>query len=380
MRGAKIIVTAALVVGGCGGTPSPAIKVVGEPKPSAVEVRGLPSSDLRALAAANLTTRDWQDIFRVSLYSGSQNAMAGDYRIEGSSVWFTPMFGFDAGRSFTVTFAPERVPGAAPADWRRTPVSHAFSVLADEKPPSTTVRQVYPSAAELPENTLRFYIEFSGPMGRGDALPHIRLVDEDGREVVDPFLPVEAEFWSPDRTRFTLFFDPGRVKRGIKPNRDLGRALIAGRRYALVVDDQWTDGNGVPLKEPHRHAFTATAPIERALDPKGWAITAPSPGDRDPLIVVFPWSLDHGLLQRSMTVRGPGGPVEGEARLEAHETRWLFVPAEPWRAGAHTLEAAPHLEDPAGNRLGRAFEVMERAAEPSEPAQVSFVVRRTTLR
>ena len=53
----------------------------------------------------------------------------------------------------------------------------------------------------------------------------------------------------------------------------------------------------------------------------------------------------------------------------------LFVPAEPWRAGEHTLEIAPHLEDPAGNRLGRAFEVMERVAEPSQPARVRFVVR-----
>jgi hypothetical protein len=53
----------------------------------------------------------------------------------------------------------------------------------------------------------------------------------------------------------------------------------------------------------------------------------------------------------------------------------VFVPAEPWRAVEHTLEIAPHLEDPAGNRLGRAFEVMERVAEPSAPARLTFVVR-----
>jgi hypothetical protein len=286
------------------------------------------------------------------------------------------MFGFDAGRSFTVTFLPARIPGADPSEpWRQSRVTTIVGVAAEPKTPATTVRQVYPSASELPENTLRFYIEFSGPMGRGEALPHIRLVDEEGREVVDPFLPVEAEFWSPDRTRFTLFFDPGRVKRGIKPNRDLGRALIAGRRYALVIDDQWMDGGGVPLKESHRHTFTAEAPVERALDVNGWTIVPPASGGRDPLTVTFPWALDHGLLQRSLTVRGPAGPVAGEARIEAHETRWLFVPAEPWRVGAHTLEAAPHLEDPAGNRLGRAFEVMERVAEPSKPARVRFVVR-----
>jgi hypothetical protein len=222
---------------------------------------------------------------------------------------------------------------------------------------------------------LRFYIEFSAPMGRGRALEHIRLVDGDGREVVDPFLPVEAEFWSPDRTRFTLFFDPGRVKRGIKPNRDMGRALIAGQRYALVIDERWIDGTGAPLKRSHRHEFTAAPSIDAALDPTGWAIEPPSVGTREAITIRFPWPLDRGLLQRAITVRNRGSAITGQVSIEDGERRWRFIPRQPWTPGAYTLDVLTALEDPAGNRIGRAFEVREPAADTAERIAIPFRLR-----
>ena len=57
---------------------------------------------------------------------------------------------------------------------------------------------------------------------------HIHLLDDKGQEVRDPFLPLDAEFWNDDRTRYTVFFDPGRQKRGIAPIADMGRSLTHG--------------------------------------------------------------------------------------------------------------------------------------------------------
>ena len=71
-----------------------------------------------------------------------------------------------------------------------------------------------------------------------------------GKEVKDPFLPLDAEFFNDDRTRYTVFFDPGRQKRGIAPIADMGRSLTEGKSYTLVVDAEWRDGNGLPLKQP----------------------------------------------------------------------------------------------------------------------------------
>ena len=46
-----------------------------------------------------------------------------------------------------------------------------------------------------------------------------------------PFLELDEELWSPDGTRFTLVFDPGRIKRGLKPREEAGPILEAGKSY-----------------------------------------------------------------------------------------------------------------------------------------------------
>ena len=76
----------------------------------------------------------------------------------------------------------------------------------------------YPSALEVPENHLRLYIVFSAPMGLGAGSPYIRLVDEHGGPLADPFLPLDVDLWNEDRTRFNVLDAPGRVKRGNLPN------------------------------------------------------------------------------------------------------------------------------------------------------------------
>ncbi len=287
---------------------------------------------------------------------------------------FTPMYGFDKGRRFVVLFNPSLIPGAS-GEWRK-PLEYTFSVAAAPVARSTTVARVYPSAATLPENMLRFYIDFSAPMGRGSAIEHIRLVDQDGKDVVDPFLPVEADFWDAERTRFTLFFDPGRVKRGIKPNRDMGRALVAGRRYSLVIDERWPDARGQLLREGHRHTFMAGPAVERGLDTAAWKIAAPKAGTRDALVVTFPWALDYGLLQRALSVhsRTTGSHVVGEIAVAGHETEWLLTPRDAWTAGDYSLRVLTLLEDPAGNRIGRAFEVM-RPVDERDRVEIGFSVR-----
>ena len=95
----------------------------------------------------------------------------------------------------------------------------------------------------------------------GEAYDHVRLLKPDGRPDKRAFLEIGEELWDHTGTRLTLLFDPGRVKRGIRPNLELGRAMVAGRRYAIVVDADWRDAHGHPLQTTFRHAFTA-APEE----------------------------------------------------------------------------------------------------------------------
>jgi hypothetical protein len=231
------------------------------------------------------------------------------------------------------------------------------------------VTHLYPSGDVVPENQLRLYIHFSGPMGRRGGLEHVTLLDAKGKNVEDPFLPLDTEFFNDDRTRYTLFFDPGRQKRGILPNRQMGPSLEQGHRYTLVVDKTWIDGNGQPLRETFKHTFRVGPPALSALETKHWRIQAPAQGTRDPLIVTFPVALDHGLLLRALGVRRDGRPVVGDVRIEERETRWVMTPREPWTSGRYELLALSFLEDVAGNRIGRAFEVdnFERVDKSPEP-------------
>jgi hypothetical protein len=219
-------------------------------------------------------------------------------------------------------------------------------------------------------------------MGLRGGFEHVRLLDDRGQEVVETFLPIEADYWNEDRTRYTVFFDPGRVKRGILPNREMGRALEPGRRYTLVVGSAWRDGAGQPLLAEFRREFGVREPDEQPLSTSSWTVVPPVAGTRGPLTVRFPRPLDRGLLQRALGVSRDGTGVTGEARIADGETEWAFVPRDPWEAGDHQLVVLSILEDLAGNRIGRAFEVdeferMDRRPEP-ERFTVAFRVRAAT--
>ncbi len=362
-------------------TGPPQIRLVvpaGNEAAAFIEVRGLSASELDRLRAHEMTDAAWAALLRVTVKADAvvdpddRPAMLGTYTVQSDTLRFTPRYPFDAGRPYQVVFDASRLPLAQPAGSSRAPVVAVVSRPKTAAAPSTRVAQVYPTADQVPENQLRLYVQFSAPMGRRSGLEHVHLLDPDGREVKDPFLPLDLEFWNGDHTRYTFFLDPGRVKKGITPREEMGPSLVAGRRYTLVIDKDWLDAEGMPLSESFRRQLTVTAPDEKALDPGRWRITAPTAGTRDALVVDFDKPLDHGLLLRALGVRrGKNDWVMGEVRIEASETRWVFTPADPWSEGSYHLVALSILEDRAGNRIGRAFEVdrfdeIDSRAEPEE--------------
>ena len=341
---------------------------------AAVEVTALPSATASALAGAAWTEAEWQALLRVSVKGTAAGASAppvsGTYAVANRTLRFTPMFPFDEGRQYDVVLDASRLPAVdAGAPWRQQQIAAVVGRPAVARTPSTVVTHVYPSGDVVPANQLRMYLHFSAPMDWRSGYDYVKLLDDRGEEVMDAFLPLDADFWNDDRTRYTVFFDPGRVKRGILPNKQMGRALEAGKHYTLVVKREWRDGHGMPLKDEFRHEFRASESIERALSMTDWKVTAPRAGTRDPLRVLFPAALDHGLLRRALGVARDGVALAGEPAIEAGETQWLFTPRDPWTARDYDIVALAFLEDLAGNRIGRAFEVdnFERTDLTPEP-------------
>jgi hypothetical protein len=333
------------------------IQLSGKTSPS-VEVSGLSRDDLAALAKLALQAEAWSRVFAVYVVPANGRTpgspILGEYRIESGVLRFVPRFPFVPGVSYRAVLHPASLPNRAP---KQSPVETTFTLPKVKSEPARLVH-VYPSANRLPENQLKFYFHFSAPMARGNVYRHIHLLDEKGREIELPFLELDEELWDRSCQRLTVFCDPGRIKRGLKPREEVGPVLQEGKHYTLLVDASLEDANGNHLKEAFRKEFVALAPEDGRVDPKTWKLQLPPAGSREPFSVTFPKPLDHALLQRLLRVTDSRDrEVRGEVTLDGEETIWRFAPADSWKPGAYQLVVDTRLEDLAGNSIARPFEV-----------------------
>jgi hypothetical protein len=346
-----------------------------DPTKAAIEVIGADPTDLRALALPEMTVDRWTSILPVRVVrtgetrTEAQPPLWGSYRLAGDIITFHPRFPLEAGMTYRAEFNPVRLheiartltpPATVVGEPRDT--NCLFAEYSPPKKPAritTQVAAIYPTGDRLPENLLRFYISFTAPMSRGEAYRRITLVDTATAKPVDSaFLELDEELWSPDGTRFTLIFDPGRVKRGLRPREELGPVLEAGKSYSLVIDRGWLDAAGNPLKVGYQKNFRVGQPDESSPDLKTWTIQAPRSNSRDPLEVRFPKALDRALLDRLIWVQNAEAKkVPGQVTVSESECRWQFVPVSEWREGDHRLVVGTELEDVAGNSVASPFEV-----------------------
>jgi hypothetical protein len=307
--------------------------------------------------------------FVVTVQEGDSTPIAGTYRMKGGRIEFHPRFPLDPGRTYHARLV-----------LRDTTLRTALTVAGERHEATTVVVRAYPSDT-VPENLLRLYLEFSDSMSRESGVAHVHLLDDAGREVEHAFLPLEGDFWNPAHTRYTVFFDPGRVKRGILPNEQMGRALRAGNTYTLVVDSAWHDAHGQPLARPFRQRLVATTAVLAPITLSEWRIDAPRAGTTEPVLVGFPRPLDRALLDRAVGVEtNEGKPVEGSVTIAPGERRWTFTPRAPWSNAPYRLVVLTLLEDVAGNQVDHAFEVdlFERvdSTARAERRTVEFTPRR----
>ncbi len=279
-------------------------------------------------------------------------AMLGEYSESGGVITFTPRFEPAPGLALHATFHVNQ-----------STIEATFAEPAKAIASTTTVAHLYPSTDEWPENTLKMYLEFSAPMSAGEAWTHIKVVDDQGRTIVQPFVEIEQELWDGSGTRLTVLFDPGRIKRGLVDNRDSGPPLIAGRPVTIEVDPSWRDATGAPLAEKFSRTIRVTDAVRDVVHVKRWKVDAPRAGDSD-LVVTFDRPLDHALARRAISVTKNGSLLGGKIRVTDEETVWRFTPDVGWAPGDYFIAVDGVLEDLAGNRPGKMFDV-----DTSDPAQ-----------
>ena len=320
------------------GPTSPTIRLTEGKDLTTVDVTGLDRETLAGLSQLAAGAEKWAKVFRVYVDRGGKSgdeqlAMLGASRVEKGVLRFTPRFPLVRGVRYRVVFNPAALDGG-----KGKPVEVVLFLPKPMRKPTTVVSKVYPSADKLPENQLKFYLHFSAPMSQGDSYRHIKLLDAKGKPVDLPFLELDQELWDRAGVRLTVFIDPGRIKRGLKPREEAGPVLEEGKRYTLVIDEKWTDAEGARLKEPFKKSFTVGPPDEAPPDPKTWKLKAPRSGASAPLRVTFPKSMDHALMERLVwVVDSSGKKVAGKAAATERETVWEFTPEQPWRGAATIL-------------------------------------------
>ena len=294
----------------------------------------------------------------LQVFVGSRNEccdgkypVAGRYRrVSAHELSFKPAFDFVEDREYTIRVNP-RVTGSE-SHLHEFVVVSSGSINTQPK-----VLSVYPNVAEIPDNTLRFYIYFSQPMKPHVSVRFIELRDAEGLPDEAAFMTFKQELWSEDRKRLTLLLDPGRIKRGVAQNLSLGPALQAGRNYSIVVNKGWPDARGTRTT----HDFVKKYRVIKSLDTlpatAAWQVVVPSRGTREPLELLPDRTFDHVLFPDAISVLTSAGEVvAGSVAFNSVGNHWQFVPQNEWEIDEVVVSVDASLEDIAGNNFNELFD------------------------
>jgi hypothetical protein len=344
-------------------TRQPALRVNSDPSlsgPGSVSCCCL-GPDLLAFIRRSTRPEDvLKSIFRVTVARASSPEdaclpdVSGRYKLFEDEVQFSPHFPFEKNVKYRASFDPRSL--GCPL--KEKPSILEFLIPSEQKAATLTeVTHIFPSCDVLPENLLRFYVCFSNSMQRGPALKEISLLDSEGQPVADALYRAPVELWDRSMRHLTVLLDPGRLKRWVGPNVELGPPLKVGQKYALEIGSGMTDLYGRPLREAIRKNFVVGDPVREHIPLDSWKILPPVTGTKQALTLMFKRPLDSALLFHAITIGSADGAVTGgKVVVDQCERRWSFTPNSPWIAGVYQIHVRSSLEDLCGNSITGAFD------------------------
>lgn len=286
---------------------------------------------------------NWTNL-AIQLASASEDvAILGTLSREEGGIVFTPVVPFSYGHRYRIVLKNKTI--------------GEFEVSAPEGLLAPELISIYPTLDTVPENLLKVYLRFSTPMAEGRSLSLITVLRNDRDTMKGTFLDLQPELWNAEGTLLTLWLDPGRIKRDLIPNKELGNPLQKGEHYTIRIASDWRSKEGQPMTKAYARTFFVRERDERSPDVMKWKLDLPKAGSTDKLDVHFGEPLDYSLVTSAIALSGP--EVEMEAitlAVNASERSVSFSPSRPWPAGEYRLTAESRLEDLAGNNLNRLFD------------------------
>jgi len=290
----------------------------------------------------NSRERPSPEVIQVRLQGNTTAILGGLESVAGEFI-FRPILPFTPGMKYEVVM-------------REQVIGH-FTIPEKARLTSPALTVIYPSGDTLPANLLKFYLQFSTAMREGEALQHIHLLDDHADTIPDVFLQLQPELWNAERTELTVWIDPGRIKRELIPNKEMGNPLVPGRRYTLSISPAWKNIHGTPLQQSVRKPFVVDERDSLPPDPLKWSILTPKAGKTGAVRIEFYESLDYFLIKEAITFLDENGnPIAGKLRVAEDQKGIDFMPTLPWQPGTCRVRVDARLEDLAGNNLNRPFD------------------------
>ena len=272
-----------------------------------------------------------------------QSSIIGNYQYNEDTLVFKPHFPFSYGLKYATLINGE--------------YSFTFEIPYPENIVAPALEAIYPSMDILPENQLKFYIQFDQPMSEGYAYKCVRLVSLKEGIIEEPFVQLQPELWDEERKRLTLWLDPGKIKRDLNPNLEKGTPLQKGQEYILLINGSWKSAYNLPLKANYHKSFQVGEADRIKPSLKNWNIRSPESAARSTLKIHFNEPLDRALLFNTIKVfNADNHEIEGQIVVLGQECQWEFTPNESWKVGAYRIRVDTSLEDLAGNNLNRLFD------------------------
>lgn len=272
-------------------------------------------------------------------------SILGELKDQGTYTEFKPLIPFTKGQQYGVFLADLKLGDVLIPE-----------LLGNEA--NLSLLEIYPTQDTVPENLLKLFLKFSKPMREGQSLTYLSLIKDGSDTLSGVFLDLQPELWNEDQTMLTVWLDPGRIKRDLIPNLEMGAPLNNSENYTLVVSEDWKGLNGGKLGQNYTKNFIVTSRDSISPDTNEWLLNLPKPDSKIPLQVDFIESLDYSLLNDVFKLKNEDDQeISGTWEIGKEEKSILFLPSDNWESGKYKIEIENRLEDLAGNNLKRLFEI-----------------------
>lgn len=234
--------------------------------------------DLDEKELIDLKAHDLIKIYPAELFENKKDdlpSMLGEVILEKDTIYFKPRFPFLPNKKYVVEIG------------RENKYTKEIQIPELEPHQPTFVDNFSPKSNVWPANQLKVYIYFSAPMGLGNIYEHIKLLDENGEEVEKPFLEITPPLWDKHQRRLTLWFDPGRIKRHLSPNENMGPPLEENKNYTLVISQNAADAFGRKLQRDFEKHFATSLNDREKPDPSKWEMIFPKKKGKEKVAILF---------------------------------------------------------------------------------------------